>query len=444
MKTQLIIFLSVLAVVNAAAQNPDTDKIKTSNFVEMKKIVNSDIPGAPLLSQPQRIDGSLQEIRTEKQGLIYPAFYDWDGDGKKDLLLGEFESAETGSYIKVYINQGTNEAPSYSGEYFYATDVNGDKITNNQYCCEGIHPRFVDIDGDGWLDILSGQYEPGLVSLWRGSPKGFLPREFVEQEGYRENTGTTSGGANPPVDSPDSWNYWNYTCVDFADFDGDGLLDMFVGGSGGPRVALNTGTKENPKFGLRKYLYLTDGTKLHIGKGSSFVNKSYIHPVDWDGDGVLDILMTHEYNSGGHNPVEFFKGVRTPDGLRFEKPVPLFKAEDGSKALPGCQPMITITDYNDDGIPDIVFGISIQTINGFECDPGIAWRWSSAMGIPMPGGDPGRALEKDGDLEKMIESIEKSPNKEVMKMLTIGKLNDYKYLTLRHRGYPFVMYGSKR
>ena len=423
MKIRLIIFLAILATADAAAQNPDTDKIGTSNFVGMKKIANSHIPGAPLLSQPQQIVGTRQEIRTEKHGLIYPAFYDWDGDGKKDLLLGEFESGETGSYIKVYINQGTDAAPSYTGEYFYATDVNEDEITNFQWCCEGIHPRFVDIDGDGRPDILSGQYNPGLISLWRGSPKGFLPREFVEQEGYdKVHTGNIFDER-----LPNSNDYWNYTTAGFADFDGDGLPDLFVGGSGGPRIALNTGTKEAPKFGLRKSLLHLDGTQLSIPK----TGKGYLHPLDWDGDGVMDVLMTHDYIAAGHNPVEFFRGVRTTDGLRFEKPVPLFTAQDGSKALPGCQPMITITDYNNDGIPDIVFGISIPTVNGFECAPEIAWGWADELGIQTPGKDPGRTAE--------VLCLE---NMKAERHHYIGTLEDDKYLTMRHRGYVFVMYGS--
>ena len=437
----------MLATLNAAAQNPDEDKVRTTNFPVLKKIVNSDIPGAPILSQPQRIDGTAQEIRTEKHGLIYPAFFDWDGDGRKDLLLGEFETGETGSYIKVYLNNGTDTEPEFSGEYFYATDIKGDTITNHQWCCIGIHPRLVDIDGDGYIDILSGQYNPGLISLWRGAAEGFLPREFVEQEGYYEGAGSGTlkpGQARPKDGSPDSFNYWNYTSADFGDFNGDGLLDLFVGGSGGPRVALNVGTKENPRFGLREYLRFTDGEKMTIrydaGYGMANIGKSYLHLVDWDGDGVDDILMTHEYSDPGHNPIEFFKGVQTADGMRFERPVPLFTAEDGSKALPGCQPMITITDYNNDGVLDIVFGISIPTINGFECAPEIAWEWAHSLGIQMPGKDAGRAIEYSGGVEGTIEKIEANP---MLKSYYMGKLDDYKYLTMRHRGYLFVMYGSE-
>ena len=424
----------------AIAQDDKEARTRTSNFPEMRKIENTKIAGAPILSQPQRIDGSKLEIRTEKHGLIYPAFFDWNGDGKKDLLLGEFETGETGSNIKVYLNEGTDAKPRYTGEWFYATDVKGDTITNHQWCCIGIHPRMVDLDQDGYVDIVSGQYFPGLVSWWRGSKDGFLPRQFIEQEGYAGE----GNGDNGPGDDPASHSYWNYTSVDFADFDGDGLLDMFVGGSGGLRVALNTGTKEKPRFGNRNYLYHVDGTRLGIAstdeKVRQYIFKTYMTPVDWDGDGVLDILLTYEYTREGHNAVEFLRGVRTDKGLRFEKAVPLFTEAEGRKALPGCQPMITMVDYNNDGVKDIVLGISIPTINGFEAAPEIAWEWVRNTGIQTPGKDAGRAIEYSGGVEGTIARIEKEP---AMKDYYLGKLDDYKYLTLRHRGYVFVMYGEK-
>lgn len=485
MKLRFVLYAAILCVAAASAQtpvqeggaqfirissappeeqviipghDPKEDVIRTTNFPQMRTIVNSDIPGAPILSQPQRIDGSMQEIRTEKHGLVYPAFFDWNGDGKKDLMLGEFETGDTGSYIKVYMNEGTDAEPAFTGKYSYAMDINGDTISNHQWCCIGIHPRVVDFDGDGYSDILSGQYNPGLISLWRGSAKGFLPRVFVDQVGLDVNGGTggmtmLKPGETPPAEnSPGSFSYWNYTSADFGDFNGDGLIDLFVGGSGGPRVALNEGTKDKPVFGLRKYLEYTGMSNSIDARTRREYDvdygKSYLHPVDWDGDGVLDMLMTNEYTDRGQSAIEFFKGVDTPDGIKFEKPVPLFFVEQTKswmhvsrqKALPGCQPMISVVDYNNDGVLDIVVGISIPTINGFEAAPEIAWEWVHNMGIQSPGKDTGRAIGYLGGLEGAIKRIEEQP---AMKRYYLGNLEDYKYLTLRHRGYVFVMYGSE-
>ena len=50
-------------------------------------------------------------------GHAAPCFYDLDGDGKKDLLVGQFG----GGKLRVYKNKGTNEEPKYEGfEYLQA------------------------------------------------------------------------------------------------------------------------------------------------------------------------------------------------------------------------------------------------------------------------------------------------------------------------------------
>lgn len=109
MKRILNLLLVACCVLTATAQNPEEDKIRTTNLPAFKKLKMTDISGAVNLSQPQWIQGTKQDIRVEKHGLIYPAFFDWNKDGKKDLLLGEFETSDTLSNIKVYINQEREE-----------------------------------------------------------------------------------------------------------------------------------------------------------------------------------------------------------------------------------------------------------------------------------------------------------------------------------------------
>lgn len=47
---------------------------------------------------------------TVSGGHADPCVVDWDGDGLKDLLLGEF----TGGRIRFYPNSGTNNAPYFT------------------------------------------------------------------------------------------------------------------------------------------------------------------------------------------------------------------------------------------------------------------------------------------------------------------------------------------
>jgi len=49
-----------------------------------------------------------------------PQMFDWDLDGKKDLVLGQFSSG----YIRFYQNVGEDSAPAFSGfEYMSASGV---------------------------------------------------------------------------------------------------------------------------------------------------------------------------------------------------------------------------------------------------------------------------------------------------------------------------------
>lgn len=446
MKSKKLFMTCALALlcVSVSAQYPIDDPkdelSRTKNLPTLKHLEMTQIPGAPILQQPVRIDGSKKEIRTGKHGLCYPAIYDWNHDGKPDLLLGEFATGQTGSNIKVYLNKGSKKKPKFTGEYFYALDAKGDTITNYQWCCIGIHPRFVDMDGDGYPELLSGQYNPGAVSMWKGSKDGFLPRVFIDQEGYKEGF---LGGADPR--NPDCFYYWNYTSASFADFNGDGLVDLFVGGCAGMRVALNEGTKEYPKFGVRNYLRFVDGDILVIDSTSAMKDggfptymKTYMTPVDWDGDGVLDLLVTCEHDRKGDHAVLFYKGVNTNLGLRFKRPVPLFTVKDGSKEMPGCQPMIYVADVNGDGVNDIVMGLSVPTLHG-EALTDLSWKWIRDLGIEMPGKDAGEYYMYSNK-EDLLKRLHNEP---AVRKYMLGNLDDEKYIDLRHRGYVYLFLGKK-
>jgi hypothetical protein len=50
-------------------------------------------------------------------GHLVPCVTDWNGDGKKDLIVGQF----SGGRIRLYLNQGTDSKPVFKGfEYLEA------------------------------------------------------------------------------------------------------------------------------------------------------------------------------------------------------------------------------------------------------------------------------------------------------------------------------------
>lgn len=93
---------------------------------EFPALQNADIPGAPRLRSPRLILGETRPVEGLFHGLAAPAVFDWDRDGKKDLLLGEFETGEC--YLRVYRNEGSNDAPRFSDEFDYAETYRGERL----------------------------------------------------------------------------------------------------------------------------------------------------------------------------------------------------------------------------------------------------------------------------------------------------------------------------
>ena len=61
----------------------------------------------PTFNEAVSVKCNNEEIQV---GNSCPCVYDWTGDEKKDLLIGQF----TGGKIRLYENEGTDEAPVFN------------------------------------------------------------------------------------------------------------------------------------------------------------------------------------------------------------------------------------------------------------------------------------------------------------------------------------------
>ena len=217
----------------------------------------------------------------------------------------------------------------------------------------------MDIDCDGINDVTSGSYG-GKIIYYKGTKNGY--------EAPKEISQTTD------INNVKLFDNYLFTNPTFSDFNGDGLLDAFIGGSKGMRYMLNEGTKENPMLGDRMPILdvegnqiclrdLSDEEKVKFNKPNARMTticfKTYVHHIDWDNDGVKDIIATSSYTENNVDAVLFFKGIETKDGIRFGKRIPLFTAKDGSKALPGTMLIPYFYDINNDGALDLLLGAYI-------------------------------------------------------------------------------------
>lgn len=190
----------------------------------------------------------------------------------------------------------------------------------------------MDLNDDGFDDLISGGNSPGNVYLFKGSPTGFKARESIPED-----------EAGLMLTSP----------AYFVDWDGDGDLDMFLGcKEGGVYYNANLGDKKQFKFGKREPV-LVNGKPIELGI------KTRVISVDWDSDGILDLVVAGDLAvDGDPGHVMFYRGRKDrslADG------VPLIPGK--AQPIVGYRPWPHFVDWNKDGALDVLFG-SVEAIEG--------------------------------------------------------------------------------
>lgn len=171
----------------------------------------------------------LQENMIDVGEGCYPVLFDYDGDGDKDLLIGNHGYYSTSgpmqSKIALYKNVGTPTNPYFQ----YITDDFA-SIFANGYGLLNIAPTFGDLDGDGDKDMLIGDYD-GVLHYFRKDPG---PGNYTLQASSYQG-----------IDVGD------FAAPQLYDVDGDGRLDLLIGErSGNVNYYRNTGTTTVPLFTL--------------------------------------------------------------------------------------------------------------------------------------------------------------------------------------------------
>jgi hypothetical protein len=293
--------------------------------------------------------------------IVSPGAADIDDDGDVDVFTG------SGGDIVFFENTGKASAPAYGpAEHFPfgMTSVAGNAT-----------PTFADIDGDGDLDAFVGEGDGSTV--------------------FFENAGTPSGPAfAAPASNPFGLadvGYWSSPA--FANLDGDGDLDAFVGtGEGNIIFFENTGTANAPAF------VATAANPFGLADVGATAAPAF---ADLDGDGDLDALVGNElgvtnifFNTGSANAPAFAAATTGLFGL----------VDVGIRAQP------EFFDADGDGDLDALLGVYSGLIipftnTGTVAAPAFAPPAEFVFGPPALRGYSVPALadvDGDGDLDALV------------------------------------------
>ncbi|HEX2780368.1 MAG TPA: VCBS repeat-containing protein, partial [Gemmatimonadaceae bacterium] len=237
---------------------------------------------------------------------------DVNGDGLEDVYIGGAKW-QTGA---LFLQQRDGSFRASPQPAFAADSVS-----------EDIDASFFDADGDGHPDLFvaSGGNEFG------GRSDALRDRLYL-------NDG--KGGFRRAIDAvPDYFD--NGSCVVPGDFDGDGDIDLFVGGRGVTR-----------SYGVpsRSHLLQNDGrghfTDVTTEKSEALAEPGMVTAAAWldyDQDGKLDLVVTGEWM-----PVRIF---HQENGRFVDR-----TAQAGLGATSGWWNSVGVADLNGDGRKDLVLG----------------------------------------------------------------------------------------
>ncbi len=301
-----------------------------------------------------------------------PTFADIDGDGDLDAFIGEYFGS-----VKYYENQGSSSAPSFV------------EITDSANPLDGVRyssvPTFADIDGDGDLDAFIGE-DDGTINYYENQGSGSAP-SFVE----------TTGPANPL----DGVDVGSYSVPTFADIDGDGDLDAFIGENYGTiKYYENQGSSSASSF-----VEITDPNNqfngVHVGR--------YSFPTfaDIDADGDLDAFIGERNGSVNYYENQQVSG----SGPSFVETTGSANPLDGVDVGRWSTP--TFADIDGDGDLDAFIGEENGSVKYYEnqqvSGSGPSFIEIAGPANPLDGVDVGGRsaptfadIDGDGDLDAFI------------------------------------------
>jgi hypothetical protein len=297
--------------------------------------------------------------------MITPTAIDWNKDGKPDLICGDEDGRV--AFIENTGKLDKDGVPVFAQPKYFKQEADDVK------CGALATPVGVDWDGDGAIDIISGNSAGYIVFYKNLSAPGvehpkFAAPKFLEVEGEGKPI-RFMAGPNGSIQGP-AESKWGYTTISVADWDGDGLPDIIVNSILGKVMWFkNTGTRTQPRLAPAEPVEVEwEGEQPRLawgwmkpeGKGLLTQWRTTPFAVDWNKDGLMDLVMLdHE----GY--LAFFERVKRGRKLLLLPPKRVLCNEKGeplrlnAKTAGGSgRRKICVVDWDGDGKLDILLNSS--------------------------------------------------------------------------------------
>jgi hypothetical protein len=213
-------------------------------------------------------DGTFEEV-AQRAGVMGSmrtckgaAWIDYDNDGYPDLFV---------NYLDGSAQLFHNDRNGTFHEVTQAMGINGPRV--------GFSCWAFDYDNDGWLDIFATCYERSVEDVVQGLLGG--PQKLHGSKLYRN-----LGGKGFQDVSHEAGVDKVYAAMgsNFADFDNDGFLDIYLG-TGDPNLATLVPNRMLKNVGGKRFADITASSGTgHLQKGHA------VACGDWDRNGTVDIF----------------------------------------------------------------------------------------------------------------------------------------------------------
>lgn len=319
-----------------------------SGRISFLKNTGKVIDGIPQFSPPQFFQQEAKYV--DFGALTVPVIYDWDGDGLDDILSGN----EMG-YIGFIKNLG-GEIPKWAKPELLEIQGKPIRIIQNEALPNTEEPFWGystlgvgNWDADELPDILVNDHNGNVVWLKNiGSHKNpkLAPPKTIQVNWQGEPLkpkwipGRSKGNdlLAPWRTSPLIFDYNKDGLNDLVMLDYEGYLSVYLRSNHNGELIL-----EHPK---RNFVSPSGEPILLNQRTGSSSGRLKIAFADWDGDGLEDLIFSSK------PAVDWMKNMGMKDG----KIVLQYYGRVASRTLMGHTDGPVVSDFNNDGIPDLLVG----------------------------------------------------------------------------------------